>query len=337
MTILQKLIYSLNVLAVVALLFAYISPYVNPSTTRIFSFFGLTYTFILIINILFVIYWLISKPKVSFLSLLFILLGFSSIVKTIGFNKEKDVGNGLKIMSYNVGGTHMKFSNKYKKENIKAFKDFILVEQPDVVCLQERTKWQVDIYKDIFPNFENHPSEGLGTCIYTRHPIKDKGVLANDSPFNNATWVDISVKGKLLRIYSLHLSSNKVTNLTDNMKEMWDESIYILDKYNLHAIRRVKQLEQILAHAKKCKHPVFINGDFNDVPQSYVYNMISEEFVDAFNGHGNGFAKTFNSRFPGLRIDFAFADKKISVLDFDIIDSNLSDHYPILTTVDTDW
>jgi len=337
MSILQKFLYALNVLAVVALLFAYISPYVNPADTRLFGVFGLGYSFILILNALFVIYWLIAKPKVALMSLMFIIFGFSSITNSIGFHKEKEIEGGLKVMSYNVGGTHLKFSNKNKKENIKAFKDFILLEQPDIICMQERTNWQVDIYKDIFPNFENYPDKGVGTCIYSRHPIKEKGVIANDTPFNNARWVDIEVNGKLLRIYSLHLSSNKVTNLTDNVKEIWDESIYILNKYNLHSIRRVKQMEQILAHAKKCKHPVLITGDFNDVSQSYIYKMIAKEYKDTFKEHGHGFAKTFHTRFPGLRIDFAFADKRIPVLDFDIVDTDLSDHYPIVTTIGTTW
>lgn len=337
MSIIQKLVYSFNVLAVVALLFSYLSPYVSPNTTRIFSLFGLGYSILLIVNLVFVVYWLIAKPKVAILSSLFILLGLSPLQKTIGFNKEKETHKGLKVMSYNVGGTHMKFSNKSKKGNIKAFKDFILLEQPDVVCLQERTKWQVKIFNDIFPNLESYPAEGLGTCIYSRYPIKNKGVLANDTPFNNATWVDILVEENLLRVYSLHLSSNKVTNLTDNVKEIWDESLYILDKYNEHSIRRAKQMDQILAHAKKCKHPLVITGDFNDVPQSYVYKMIASNYDDVFLEHGNGLAKTFRTRFPGLRIDYAFTDKRLSTLDHDIIKTELSDHYPIMTVIDKNW
>jgi len=283
------------------------------------------------------LYWLISKPKVAILSGLFLALGLLPIKKAIGFNKDKEVSKGLKVMSYNVGGTHMKFSNKHKKENIKAFKDFILLEQPHIICLQERTKWQVKIFKDIFPNASSYPEEGLGTCIYSIHPIKDKGVIANDSPFNNATWVDILVNEQLIRIYSLHLSSNKVKNLTDNVKEIWDESLYILDKYHDHSIRRKKQMEQILVHANKCNHPVFITGDFNDVPQSYVYKMISEEYEDVFIAHGNGLGKTFRTRLPGLRIDYAFADERLSILDHDILKSELSDHYPIMTVIDTNW
>lgn len=337
MSIIQKLIYGINVLAVVALIFSYISPYIDPNSTRIFSFFGLGYSVLLIINILFVVYWLIAKPKVAFLSAIFIAIGLSPLQRTIGFNKEKEIEKGLKVMSFNVGGTHMKFSNKDKKGNIKEFKDFILLEQPDIVCLQERTKWQVDIFKDIFLNLESYPSSGLGTCIYSRYPIKNKGVLANDTPFNNATWVDILVEDNLLRVYSLHLSSNKVTNLTDNVKQIWDESLYILDKYNEHSIRRAKQVQQILNHAKKCKHPVFITGDFNDVPQSYIYRMIANEYDDVFLEHGNGLAKTFRTKFPGLRIDYAFTDNRLSALDHDIIKTELSDHYPIVTVLDKKW
>ena len=337
MSLIQKLIYALNVLAVIGLIFSYLSPFINPSLTWFFSFFGLGYPILLILNVLFALYWLIAKPKVAFLSIIFVLMGVMPILRTIGFNKMKEVEPGFNIMSYNIGGTHLKFSNKNKAENIKAFKDFMLLNPADIICLQERVKWQIDIFNDLFPNHNSFPKKGLGTCIYSKHPIKATGSLANDTPFNNVTWADIELNKKLIRVYSVHLSSNKVKNLTDNVKEIIDESVYILDKYNEHAIRRAEQIDQVLKHAKQCPHPVFITGDFNDVPQSFVYRQISSQYQDVFLDHGYGMAKTYNSRMPGLRIDYAFADKRLKILDQDILKTNLSDHYPIVTRIDSDW
>ena len=337
MSLIQKLIYALNVLAVLGLIFAYISPFINPSLTWFFSFFGLGYPILLILNILFVLYWLVSKPKVAFMSLIFILMGVMPILRTIGFNKIKDVKSGVKIMSYNIGGTHLKFSNKNKAANIKAFEDFLMLNPSDIVCLQERVKWQIDIFNDLLPTYNAYPKDGLGTCIYSKFPIKAKGTIANDTKFNNVTWADIEIAKKLIRVYSVHLSSNKVKNLTDNVKEIIDESVYILDKYNEHSIRRSEQMNQVLLHAEKCPHPVFITGDFNDVPQSYVYRQVTKKYNDVFLDHGYGMAKTYNSRMPGLRIDYAFSDNNLEILDQDILKTNLSDHYPLVTTIKNDW
>ncbi len=316
------------------MLFAYISPYIDPAMTGLFSFFGLGFPFLLVINILFFFLWLAFEPKYALLPGIFLALGFGAVTRTIGFNPTVTDQEGLTVMTYNIGKTRIDFHHKNRDKKIAAFRDFIKKEQPDVICIQERLPRHLKYYKEIFIGYTLHPAaDDIGTAIYSKYPIINAGNLAFDTKSHNATWVDIEVKDKKFRIYSMHLSSNRVPNLTDNVKEIWDESKYILDKYNVHAVMRTSQLKEVLQHAESSPYPVIFNGDFNDVPQSYVYRMIDEKYKDAFIEKGQGLSQTYKSRFLGLRIDYTFTDESVTILDHDIIKTPLSDHYPVVTTI----
>lgn len=330
----KKLLFGINSLSVVALIFAYVSPYIPPAATWFFSIFGLGYPFILILNLCFLFFWLAFQPKYALLPGLFLLLGFTPLQKAIGFNEAQQSAEAVSIMTYNIGKTRIDFHKKGKEKKIEAFKKFIQKEKPDIICIQERLPRHLKIYKKIFKGYELHPDSDIGTAIYSKYPIVRSGNIPFNTKSHNATWADIKFKNQILRIYSLHLSSNRVTNLTDDIKEIFDKSKHILSKYNEHAIIRKKQLDKVLAHAKKSPHPVVINGDFNDVPQSYIYNMVAKRYKDAFRARGRGLMQTFIGRFIGLRIDFTFVDKKIEILSHDIIKTQLSDHYPVVTTLD---
>ena len=330
----KKFLFFINNLAVVSLLLAYASPLVAPTKTWFFSIFGLGYPFILILNILFFLMWLAVKPRYALLSGLVLLLGFNALQKAIGFNPEDTAKGDLSIMTYNIGKTRIDFHHKGKEEKIKKFKTFIQKQQPEIICIQERLPRHLKFYKDIFTGYNLHPKSDIGTAIYSKYPIIKGGNIPFNTKSHNATWADIEVNKKRIRVYSIHLSSNRVTNLTDDIKEIFDESKYILSKYNEHAQIRMTQLQQVLDHAAKSPYPVIINGDFNDVPQSYIYRMIDEEYKDAFREGGQGLMQTFIGRFIGLRIDFSFLSEDLKVLNHDIIKTNLSDHYPLVTTVD---
>jgi len=330
----KRLLFGINSLSVVALIFAYVSPYIPPATTWFFSIFGLGYPFILILNICFFFFWLAFRPKYAMLPALAIMLGFTPLQKAIGFNKSNDDSEAIRIMTYNIGKTRVDFHKKGKEKKIELFRKFIQKEQPDIICIQERLPRHLNIYKKIFTGYALHPDSDIGTAIYSKYPIIRSGNIPFNTKSHNATWADVKIKDQVLRIYSLHLSSNRVTNLTDDIKQIFDESKYILSKYNEHAIVRKKQLDKVLAHAEKSPHPVVINGDFNDVPQSYIYNMVANRYKDAFRTGGRGLMQTYIGRFLGLRIDFTFVDKKIDVRSHGIIKTQLSDHYPVVTALD---
>jgi len=329
----KKLIYGLNIVAVICLIFAYVSPYVNPARTWFFAFFGLGYPLLIVTNLCFVIIWVFTKPKYAMLSLITLAVGYIPLQRAVGFNKTKTVEEGFSVMSYNIGGTYHHFSAKDKKNKVQEFKEFIRDVSPDIVCLQERRELLIPILDEIFIGYNTHLDRDMKTCIYSKLPIENHGKIQFESKFHSATWVDVMHDSMMYRIYGIHLSSNKVPNMTDNINEIIDESVYVLDEYSIHAIKRVEQIEHIMSHAEQSPHPVMITGDYNDMPQSYLYRKVSQHYCDAFIEHGSGLGKTQKTNLPGLRIDYAFADADIKMLNHKILKSKLSDHSPIITTI----
>ncbi len=334
MTILQRIFYGLNVLAAVALIFAYLSPYVDPSLTWFFSFFGLGFPLLIFTNLAFVFYWLFDSPRYALMSLLVLAIGIKPILRTIGFNKVKDHKQGISVMSYNLGGTAYHFSGKNKKEKIEEFDKLIDAHNPDVICVQERREWMIPILDEILSDYDKYPTDSLRTCIYTKLSVEDNGNIAFETKSHNATWIDLRSGENTYRIYGLHISSNLVTDLTEDISKVWERTRRILDSYNEHSVKRVEQLDIILEHAENADCPVLITGDFNDIPQSYVYRQIASRYTDAFLEHGSGLGTTYRTRLPGLRIDYAFGSEELNISNYQVIKSDLSDHYPILTHID---
>lgn len=327
---LLKLVYAVNIVLALISLLAYVSPFVNPSLTWFFSFFAIGFPILLIAHIVFMVFWLVNKPKYLLLSFLTLALGFFPLQRTIGFNNNKPDNQGVNIMSYNIG--HSKyFFDEDPDGRAEEFKSFIGKYNPAVVCLQERTRRHLELYDKIFDSYYLIPDDYIGTCIYSRLPVINNGNIYFDTNAHNATWADL-VQGKdTFRVYSIHLSSNKVVRPGDDIKEIWERSLFILDKYNFHALKRTEQIKTILEHSSQSPYPVLLTGDFNDVPQSYLYRKVCQQYDDAFLQYGKGFGKTHKTTLPILRIDYSFHSSDLPVSDFRVVKSDYSDHYPLIT------
>jgi endonuclease/exonuclease/phosphatase family metal-dependent hydrolase len=83
----------------------------------------------------------------------------------------------------------------------------------------------------------------------------------------------------------------------------------------------------------KSPYPVIVCGDFNDLPNSYAYNIIGKGMKNAFVEKGSGIGRTFSGISPTLRIDNIFVGNKFKVIQFLCIGKKLSDHFPIITDV----
>lgn len=326
--------YFLNLLLIVLTILAYISPFVNPADTWFFSFFGLGYPILLIANVFFIFFWLLTKPVYAIASVLIIALGYKALIKTVGLNAPANTESGLKIMSYNIGHTKYLFDLENSENRTFEFSEFIQKEAPDIICLQERTRRHLPLYEDIFEGYHLYPDKFIGTAIYSKLPILESGNLYFDTNAHNATWIDVEYNFKRIRIYCIHLSSNKLKKFSEKISDVWDDGFFILDKYNLHAVKRTEQIEKILEHARKSPYPVVMTGDFNDIPQSYMYRLITREYNDAFVEKGTGLVRTHNIPLPGLRIDYVFHSESLNVNKLEVLKVEFSDHYPLLSFIE---
>ena len=111
-------------------------------------------------------------------------------------------------------------------------------------------------------------------------------------------------------------------------------SIELMKKLREAYQRRSVQVRKIREHMNSSPHPIILCGDFNDTPTSYAYHILSKRLKDSYVKRGSGLGTTYNGNLPNLRIDYVFADPFISILDHDLIHTDLSDHYPISVTLE---
>ncbi len=94
-------------------------------------------------------------------------------------------------------------------------------------------------------------------------------------------------------------------------------------------LKRSEQVFKVKGHADACPYPYIISGDFNDTPTSFAVNQMSKGLKNAFREKGFGLGRTENGNFPNYQIDYIMASQQFDVLNYNIIEKKLSDHYPV--------
>jgi endonuclease/exonuclease/phosphatase family metal-dependent hydrolase len=336
----KKFIFALNIVLIIGLLLAYLSPYFDPNDYWLFSIFGLFYPVLLFANIAMVLFWMIVEFKYLFASLITIFIGWSHLQGFVNFSPLSDEPGDLTVMTYNANFFYsvQKGSKKdveKKRKNVSSF--FAGHKDVDVFCLQESSKFSTDILKKLFPEYNVHEIPKRATFIISRFPIISNGEIDFGTSTNSCIWADLKTSSGKVRIYTAHLQSNKVSKdalvVLDNAnlqeKRTWNGIRGILGKYSQTSRKRAKQAEMIADHAAECLHKTIIAGDVNDPPTSYTYSRLCGDFQDSFVKAGAGIGTTYAGRIPMLRIDYIFADNDFKVESFEVLKARYSDHYPV--------
>ena len=346
MKYIEKLILIINLGFAAAILLAYLAPGIDPELTWAISFFGLLYPVFLIINILFILFWLVQKPKFALVSLACVLIGWNQIKGFVGFNSQRieHSDTAITLMTYNISNALYGYDKKADQRKIKKenFIEFLQkYKDTDILCIQEVGDYARDILKSTFPKHHMY-FKNKGAVILSRFPIVDKGEIDFGTITNSCLWADIRIDKEIFRVYSFHLQSNQISKDADNFtvhpelnqKQAWYDIKGMMRKYKNRHLQRSRQVEKIATHIQKCPHKVILAGDLNDPPQSYTYHVLSEYGKDAFRERGMGIGTTYGGRIPLLRIDYIFVDKSMQVLTLDIIKDSFSDHYGLISTIE---
>ena len=106
----------------------------------------------------------------------------------------------------------------------------------------------------------------------------------------------------------------------------------------LLARERHKQIDCLLSkdwlNHPDCRDPVLLVGDLNMQPRSRSYRRLTGRLHDAHRSCNKHYQATFPSRFPTLRIDYAFVGPGIHVTRVETVRTPLariaSDHLPLI-------
>ncbi len=331
-----------------SLLVSYSAAYINPGTVGFPAFFGLAFPYLLIVNLLFVLYWMFRRKWSFLIPLVIILVGYGSLSDFYQLNRgEKLVvsdSEQLTVLSYNVRSFDR---YKWTKDPSTPHNIIKLInsQEPDVVCLQEyRTTINgllslANLKKELGMKYVYSSSKNSGVAIFSKYPIAKKANFSfGKDHLCKAIFADISVKGKLLRVYNLHLESNRLVwknykfikkdeyqGNEEDLNEIKDISLRLSHAFS----RRAEQALQIKEHVKQSPYPTLVCGDFNDTPNSFTYHQLSKDMNDAFVAQGKGISTTYSGDFPSFRIDYLLYSEDMTCTKYDRIRKRYSDHYPV--------
>ncbi|RTY85748.1 endonuclease [Flavobacterium sp. RSP46] len=335
----NKGMFFLNIVLTLVTFTAYVLPFLAPKSFPFLSVLTLFMPLFFILNGLFFMYWAIQFKKQLIVSGLVLLIGITFINKFYKFSapevikEEKD----FTIMSYNV-----RLLNVFKwidRDDVPSdILNFINDKNPDIVCIQEfSSSGNIDL--KVYPHryiFMNGDKIKTGQAIFSKFPILNQGKITFPNSSNNVIFADIKKGKDIIRVYNMHLQSIKISPDVDEI----DENIEVINQQKSQMLfiriskafkQQQQQAEIFKEHKMKCTYPTIICGDMNNSAFSYVYRNIKGNMKDSFEEAGTGFGETYKFRYYPARIDYIFADEKMSVKKFENFPRFInSDHFPIM-------
>ncbi len=357
-----KIILYSNILLALCLILSYTAPIINPARILLPAFFGLAYPYLLIFNLVFLIYWIVRMRKELLISLVVILLGWYHLTNFVPLRfqkspepREDSSSPPIKILSYNVR-TFDKYNWTQNSQSKEGIFETIRNADPAIVCIQEfytsntSGKRERDIrnqlkdypYYSIYYSLKSGASTGFGIATFSKYPIVKTSRIPFDNTINQAVYTDIKINDDTVRMFNIHLQSIQFgqrnyafldsLSLKYTNKQL-EEVKDIGSRLKQAFVMRAEQSKIIHNYIEGSKFPVIVAGDFNDTPASYAYKRIRKGLKDAFRTSGKGLGNTYAGELPSLRIDYIFYSDELESTEFERIKSKFSDHFPITSTL----
>ena len=335
----NKIAFLLNNIVAILLLLSFFVPYIKPSSFYLASILGLATPALFLLNILFIIYWIVIGFRKQFLLSSFVVLlssFFATPIYKFSSNSKENDENQLKIMSYNVRKFNM-YNWIDEKKIPEKITSFIKKEDPDIVALQEFK--QDENFKLDYPYTYNHYSYNYfqkrnvqsGLVIYSKYPIVNRGSLDRSKFTTDIIYADIIKNNDTLRIYNFHLYSLGVVPDQDNFGHKDSEGL--IKNLGISFKVQQKEIDSLNSHIVKNNYPTVLSCDMNNTAYSWVYRKTKKQLKDSFLESGNGFGKTYSFKGFPLRIDYIFVDPRMDVIQHKNYKIKYSDHYPIMATI----
>lgn len=236
----------------------------------------------------------------------------------------------LTVLSWNILG------GKHREQVIS----FLQHTEWDIAALQEVTQRETHskvvndakeiadalnceyYYKTAFRTDRHTPVYDLGNCLLSKLPIQKGAVypLSDLSTYQrnstteprNAVEISIAVNDNTLRCFSTHIG--------------YDDSLGEgeLQKKQIQTLLKITPRENAI-----------VMGDFNSSPTSSVLNIVEKTLVHTDTQlTAMTWTNLKKETHPQHRIDYIFTTPDIQTTEFEILESDASDHKPIRAVVE---
>ncbi len=331
------------------------SPYFDPKSHPVWACVGMAFPAFLIVELLFLLYWIFACWRLVCVPLLTLLLCWGAIRTYIPINGSTPIPSDktIKLLSFNT----MAFANgaPHRKGDPNPVLEYILKSDADIVCIQEFILWSHPSRlqrRDVDKALNSYPyrvsmkigTNGNGLACYSRYPILSQQKVTYKSLYNGSAMYQLLIEGDTVVVINNHLESNKLTIQDkkvyyDMVKSPEKQKVkrgvhLILSKLSeAMAIRghQVDKLAQVIDSLHDKGRTTIFCGDFNDTPISYTHRRLTERLHSAFVQSGNGLGISYNQNGFYFRIDNILLSKDLRSYQCRVDNGiKCSDHYPIL-------
>ena len=331
----------------ILLLISTFASFFNPADFPFFSFIGLFFPLLWIINALFLLLLLVIKSRLAFVSLILLLSGIYQVSLVYNISNGQDPklpAKEINLVTFNTGNADtIDTFNKRKY----LFKDEVFTKS-DIICLQESIP-EDENGINVLANFKNNINvdyygiaggDSSGLSVYTNYEIVDFGWMKQEMEDTYALWCDLNIARDTIKLINVQLQSirleeDELESMTtaNNIIYLPNKMISIYSKLKRGFVWREGQVQELEKLISLSDYPVILCGDFNDPPSSFTYRQLSKLLNDAFIEKGSGFGFTYAGKLSFLRIDYVMVGEGLGVSSYQKMDSTFSDHYPVNVVV----
>lgn len=351
-TFTRKMIAGANVATIIVMLLVGFSDWVNPATHPMLALVGLAFPAMLLINVGFLIFWLIFCKRMAIIPFMGFIMAYAPVRTYIPFNMPHETPIGaIQVMSFNVRG----FNGRGSEHDPQASEDilaYLKKTKPDILCMQEDCGYtQTQIEDKMDSLFEYHDraifgeeQERNGISIFTRFPILKKEIIPYESKGNGSCAFYLDVNGKTVVVVNNHFESNCLTaddkskykaiiKKTIEGESAKTDTRYIATKLAEAGKRRAPQVDAVHKYVENIrkKYPVIVTGDFNDNPISYSRRVMAQGLTDCYVETARGLGLSYNQKGFYVRIDNIMCSDHFTPYNCRVDDKLCaSDHNPII-------
>lgn len=359
MRILRTILFILNAILALGLVLTTLAGVVAPSRSILPSLLAFGYWPMLLANVVMILIWVLLRRWEVLLSMMAIGARWVMVplmLQAGGTSKVPSLEEHpyrMAVMTYNVHQFKGNGIDEVKTDSIaRCFVSLIRNEQPDVLCLQEYAAVKdVSVTDSLMLLGYNHyygahTTKGgvpYGTVLFSKIPITYVKNLDNEK-----ILVELMNEGQRLRVVCMHMDSYRFDNVDlETMERMRHGEMKEDDR---RMFKKIK--ETILCHEDEWNKalspvisestvPTILAGDLNDIPLSWLYHQITRYMTDTYTEQGNGLGRTYKMFDNGtplssmsFRIDMVFRSEGLRTLSYKRIKTRLSDHYPVMATLE---
>lgn len=343
-----KVVAVANIIAIVIMFLTGFADYVNPERFPLLSTAGLAFPFLMLVNMLFLVFWAVFKLRMVIIPVLGYLVCYVPVSIYLPVNMKRDLPKDcIKVMTWNVQG----YSGEPRYDGaFEMIYEYIKKRNADIVCLQEdaggkhNSRERFDslyAYCDTFSVSGVKGSNSLG--IYSRYPILRRERIDYLSDANLSVAYYLRRQRDTLLVVVNHFETTHLSRSDrnrykemmngkmgkDTMREESKKIAYTLAESNKLRAPQARAVHKYIESHRQ--YPIIVCGDFNDNPISYTRRIVAKGMTDCYVESGRGIGLSYNQKGFFVRIDNILCSDDFEPYNCYVDDKiDASDHYPMI-------